>query len=154
MRVPRALRGLLALLAHTGWATADTLGRDERWGDSALSRCTHALGAVVVAVYVDDMRAGFGRMVMCHMVADTLGELHAMADRIGVARRWYQGPPVTRWPHYDIALSKRARAVAAGAQEIKRREALPVLHRCLAAMAESRTPNDEFTGRRDGRPEA
>ena len=92
-------------------------------------------------VYVDDMSASFGRMVMCHMVADTLEELHAMADRIGVARRWYQGPPVTRWPHYDIALSKRALAVAAGAQEIKQREALPVMRGCLALMADSKTPN-------------
>ena len=84
-------------------------------------------------VYVDDMRASYGRMVMCHMVADTVVELHAMADTIGVARRWYQGPPVTRWPHYDIALSKRAAAVLAGAQEISLREAPAIARRCLAA---------------------
>lgn len=99
-----------------------------------------------MAVYVDDMRAAFGRMVMCHMVADTLDELHLMADRIGIARRWYQGPPVTRWPHYDIALSKRALAVAAGAQEIRQREALPVMRRCLALMADSKTPNGQGKG--------
>jgi hypothetical protein len=87
-----------------------------------------------MSVYVDDMRARFGRMVMCHMVADTLDELHAMADRIGVARRWYQGPPTGRWPHYDIALSKRALAVAAGALPIRQRETLPVLRRCLETM--------------------
>lgn len=92
-------------------------------------------------VYVDDMRAKFGRMVMCHMVADTLEELHAMADRIGVARRWYQGPPVTRFPHYDIALSKRELAVQAGALQIRWREAPAVARRCLAAMAaQSPTP--------------
>lgn len=87
-----------------------------------------------MAVYVDDMRAGFGRMVMCHMVADTLPELHAMADKIGVQRRWYQGPPVTRMPHYDIALSKRALAVQAGALEIQWREAPAIARRCLQAL--------------------
>lgn len=69
-----------------------------------------------MTVYVDDMRARFGRMIMCHMIADTEEELHAMAECIGVARRWYQGD------HYDIALSKRAAALAAGAQEITQRE--------------------------------
>lgn len=61
-------------------------------------------------IYVDDMQARFGRMKMCHMVADSADELHAMADRIGVARRWFQGD------HYDISLSKRALALAAGAE--------------------------------------
>lgn len=82
-------------------------------------------------VYVDNMRAKFGRMVMCHMVADSLDELHQMADNIGVARRWYQGPPVTRHAHYDIALSKRALAVSLGAIEIDIREAPAIARRCL-----------------------
>ena len=73
-------------------------------------------------VYVDDMKAQFGRMVMCHMLADTSEELLAMADRIGVARKWIQYPGTHR-EHFDIALSKRAEAVAAGAQEITWREA-------------------------------
>lgn len=70
-----------------------------------------------MTVYVDDMKAGFGRMIMCHMIADTDEELHAMADRIGVARKWFQKPG-TATRHYDIALSKRALAVQAGAMEI------------------------------------
>lgn len=75
-----------------------------------------------MTVYVDNMRAAYGRMVMCHMIADTDAELHAMADRIGVARRWHQAPPEASHSHYDIALSKRALAVAAGAVEITWRQ--------------------------------
>lgn len=74
-----------------------------------------------MAVYVDDMRAQFGRMVMCHMVADTDDELHAMADKIGVSRRWHQAPP-RHDSHYDIALNKRALAVQHGAIEITWRQ--------------------------------
>ncbi len=68
-------------------------------------------------VYVDNMEAKFGRMKMCHMLADTTAELLAMADAIGVNRKWIQkaGEP---GEHFDIALSKRALAVKAGAQEI------------------------------------
>lgn len=73
-----------------------------------------------MTVYVDDMRAPYGRMVMCHMIADTEGELLAMADAIGVARRWHQHPGTYR-SHFDICLSKRARAVSAGAQELSHR---------------------------------
>lgn len=76
-----------------------------------------------MTVYVDDMHAPFGRMIMCHMIADTEAELHVMADRIGVARKWYQGD------HYDIALSKRALAVRYGAREITLRQLA-----CMSAL--------------------
>lgn len=75
-----------------------------------------------MAVYVDDMRARFGRMVMCHMAADTLSELLAAADRIGVSRKWLQQPPKASWVHFDIALSKRAIAIRHGAIECTARE--------------------------------
>ena len=77
-----------------------------------------------MTVYVDESIFGYGRMIMCHMWADTLDELHAMADRIGMARRWFQQPPKASWCHYDISKSMRAKAVAAGAVEVDRYEAL------------------------------
>lgn len=69
-----------------------------------------------MTVYVDDMRARFRDCIMCHMIADTEEELHAMAERIGIARRWYQGD------HYDVSLERRALAVTYGAREITWRQ--------------------------------
>lgn len=75
-----------------------------------------------MAVYVDDMKAKFGRMVMCHMIADTTEELVAMARAIGVNTKWIQHPGTAR-EHFDIALVKRAEAVKRGAVEITWRQA-------------------------------
>lgn len=69
-------------------------------------------------VYVSSAFLPYRRMKMCHMLADTLDELHAMADRIGVARRHFQTDSSA--PHYDICKSKRALAVKHGAVEIDR----------------------------------
>ncbi len=68
-----------------------------------------------VTVYIDDVGHRFGRMVMCHMWADTEDELHAMADAIGVARKWVQRPPKASWLHYDVSLGCKAKALAMGA---------------------------------------
>lgn len=73
-----------------------------------------------MTVYVDDMykypMGRFHRMKMSHLIADTENELHVMACKIGVSRKWYQGD------HYDICLSKRQLAVEAGAKEITMQE--------------------------------
>ena len=61
-----------------------------------------------MAVYIDKTRNSFGRMVMCHMLADSLDELHAMASKIGLKREWFQ-PKST--PHYDVSLTKRKQAL-------------------------------------------
>jgi hypothetical protein len=87
-----------------------------------------------MTIYVDGERNGFGRMVMCHMLADTPEELHVMAAKIGMQRKWYQRPSKNvSFPHYDVSLSRRALAVAAGAVEISRRE-------CSAHMRKIRSP--------------
>jgi len=50
------------------------------------------------------------------MVADSTEELLSMADTIGVQRKWIQCAGTHR-EHFDICLSKRAKAMAAGAIE-------------------------------------
>jgi hypothetical protein len=55
------------------------------------------------------------------MIADTLDELHAMAQSLGLKRQWFQ---VSRsgMPHYDICQSKREHAISLGAVAIDRRK--------------------------------
>jgi len=82
-----------------------------------------------MTVYVDDMFARYGRMHLSHMIADTEVELHTMADKIGVVRRWYQGD------HYDISQTKRRLAILAGAVPI-------TWHQCgLMSVVRRRNPN-------------
>ncbi len=75
-----------------------------------------------MSVYVDDMMAPYRGMRMSHMLADTPDELLAMADRIGVQRRWIQHEGTYK-EHFDISLTKRALAVQHGAVEITWKEA-------------------------------
>lgn len=77
-------------------------------------------------VYVDKAQHRLGRMVMCHMLADGIDELLAMADTIGVNRKWFQ--PKSH-PHFDICKAKRAKAIAAGAVEVDRRQLVNVMKR-------------------------
>lgn len=69
-----------------------------------------------MSVYVDQSQYKYGRMVMCHMVADSIDELHLMADKIGIKRKWFQDHKTL--PHYDICMAKRKLAIQFGAKEI------------------------------------
>ncbi len=74
-------------------------------------------------IYVDDARLAFRRMKMCHLLADSETELHTIAQRIGVARKWHQGD------HYDICLKMRAVVIQMGAIEITQRQAAAMRRR-------------------------
>lgn len=77
-----------------------------------------------MTVYVDDMyrypMGEYRNMKMSHMIADTDAELHAMADAIGIKRKWFQHD------HYDISLGRRDMAIERGA--------VPVPLRIMASM--------------------
>lgn len=71
-----------------------------------------------MAVYVDQSQIPLGRMKMSHMIADTLPELHAMADRIGLKREYFQIG--ASFPHYDVSQKLKAKAIEAGALLVDR----------------------------------
>ena len=92
-----------------------------------------------MACYVDTVReypdAGLRHTRVCHLLADTRAELHAMAEALGVPRRYFQDHP-WRW-HHDLPEPLRARAVELGAREVGLREVGLLLRRRKAELAMS-----------------
>lgn len=113
-----------------------------------------------MTVYVDDMYlypiGRFGRMKMSHMVANTDDELHAMADRIGIARKWHQAPP-KHDSHYDVAMVMRDKAIACGAVPItlKQCSAMCMIRRETGVLGRPDTAEEiRMQKARDRHPEA
>ncbi|WPN29891.1 DUF4031 domain-containing protein [Pseudomonas sp. P5_109] len=71
-----------------------------------------------MAVYVDAEEIKWRGREWSHLVADSLDELHAFADRLGLRRSWFQSK--TLYPHYDVTKSVRTRALAMGAHGVDR----------------------------------
>lgn len=79
-----------------------------------------------MAVYVDPMfntegwSPNWPYPEACHMMADTDDELHAMAKKLGLLRKWHQESPPHSVSHYDLTRNKRRLAVGYGAKEVDR----------------------------------
>lgn len=87
-----------------------------------------------MAVYVGTMEWPYRHMIMFHLATDdpTQEELHAMVDKIGVKRKWFQNKGQDAWyPHYDICKSKKALAIKHGAIEVNDRE---LIRRCYGTI--------------------
>lgn len=82
-----------------------------------------------MAIYVDTARNPYSRMIMSHMTADTVHELNAMADHLGIQRRWFQNHGCI--PHYDVCQAKKRIAIKAGAIEISIRELIVIGKRMM-----------------------
>ena len=71
-----------------------------------------------MTVYVDDAVSLWRGQRWAHLMADTLDELHAFAQRLGVPRGSFQNK--TSGAHYDIPAELREQAIARGATPISR----------------------------------
>jgi hypothetical protein len=71
-----------------------------------------------MTVYVDDAVHLWRGRRWAHLMADTLAELHAMAQRLGLPPRAFQNK--TSGAHYDVDVELRERALALGAVAISR----------------------------------
>ena len=74
-----------------------------------------------MSVYVDDMlvcvpNKNWRYKQSCHLVADTVEELHYFAGRMRLKPAWFQDKP--ELPHYDLTSGMWLLAVKLGAIEI------------------------------------
>lgn len=77
-----------------------------------------------MAVYVDPMFAcqpnpNWRYRSACHLFADTVDELQAFAQRLGMQRSWFQDG---RFKHYDLTARMREKAVRLGAIDLTSRQ--------------------------------
>jgi hypothetical protein len=84
-------------------------------------------------VYVDDEQIAWRGKVWCHMVADTPEELHEFAEALGLKRAWFQSESV--FPHYDVSLSVRSKALSRGAVLADRRTLIECAKRMRQHLA-------------------
>jgi len=71
-----------------------------------------------MTVYVDDAVHLWRGRRWAHLMADTLDELHAMAEKLEIPRRAFQNK--TSGAHYDVPSELRERAIELGATAISR----------------------------------
>jgi hypothetical protein len=71
-----------------------------------------------VTVYIDDAVHPWRGERWAHLMADTLPELHAMAQQLGIPRRAFQNRP--SGAHYDVPAPMRERAIGMGVTAISR----------------------------------
>lgn len=81
-----------------------------------------------MAVYVDDECIPWRGKLWCHLVADSLEELHGFAARLGLRREWFQSQ--SRYPHYDVTTTVRERAFRLGAALADRATFIACTRRC------------------------
>lgn len=82
-----------------------------------------------MSVYVDNIRPCLRSRRWpfnhsCHLLADTLTELHDFAKRLGLKREWFQSQGT---PHYDLTAGRRVKAIGLGARQIGMRETVEII---------------------------
>ena len=70
-----------------------------------------------MAVYVDNGSRRYGRMVMCHLFADSHAELMQIAEEIGLQPNWIQHSGTYK-EHFDVCQAKRKLAIQSGATSV------------------------------------
>ena len=74
-----------------------------------------------MTVYVDNANLAFGRMIMCHVIADSDTELLSAIEKINLDKKYHQYPNTWK-SHFDVCKSKKKLLIENGAVEISYKE--------------------------------
>lgn len=114
-----------------------------------LTLLEEAEGENPMTVYVDNIKIPWRGMLMSHMTADSVEELHEFAAKLGLKKDWAQLPPAHRLPHYDVSEGKRQLAIRLGAVEEDWRSSEAVeRHWKLRREARDKRPKVKYVKRR------
>ena len=87
-----------------------------------------------MAVYVDFVCIAFKGYQWCHMLADSLPELHDFAALIEVDARLFHRD--ASYPHYDITVQMREIAIAQGAIPADRKKIIECAKKLKLELSE------------------
>lgn len=90
-----------------------------------------------MAVYVDSANISFRQDKWCHLLADSLDELHDFALLINVDKRWFHKN--ASYPHYDITVRTREIAISRGALPSNRKKIIECAKKLKAELEYSRS---------------
>ncbi len=88
-----------------------------------------------MAIYVDRAKVSFKGRLWCHLMADTLEELHAFARSLEIDARLFHR--TASYPHYDITLEMRMLVIAHGAIDADRRTIIACGKRLKSQMLQN-----------------
>ena len=89
-------------------------------------------------IYVDEMMVclrnkNWPYSRSCHLVADSVEELHVFARRMGLKRSWFQSK--SDLPHYDLTTGMRFMAIRLGAIEIDKKKFVEIMRKYRPMIA-------------------
>lgn len=83
----------------------------------------HLLGVVLI---------DFPKNGWCHLVADSIPNLHSFAQSIGLNKCWFQNKRKKNQPHYDVKGAMIDKAIKAGATQVDSRTIVEFLRQHYA----------------------
>lgn len=94
-----------------------------------------------MAVYVDNVKVRWRGKQWCHLVADTIEELHEFAFQLGLQKHWFQHS--ASYPHYDVTVEARQKALSIGAIEGDRIAIIRCARKMKAQLHSENSPRQE-----------